>query len=591
MTTVIEENRNTLRPALLVECGFNETADVPISVEPFGNLTDYAGLSNLEQSAALVLMDLLGDGFLNDGTAQPMETDSDSYRYGYISEGAALPDGSFLTAFGVTIEAATNWSQVTLEITVNGVVQTVVYDNPVWISGKTTVYVEHITPGARAFITGVYLGKYWSWTNDNLISVNLDLRAVSTQIGGELEASSIEIKAYEPENVTPYIGFIPEGAPIWYSAGYPDDMSERRKFYLSEPITWEDNVLTVKGQDATMMLDKKDPISFLTWYNGSGTWNVAYYIYYRVRQALDGIDYDIVGSTRSITGPGQILRFDPEPCRTVISNYTNIFRNSNYVKITYVDAGIPKLYYGNVGNSWTIYADEIAELSINAEQNINEIDAKIATYNYQFDSEVTTIEATAGASYVVDFDPPLLTGNNITVTPTPSSLTVLSSRAIRFVAASTEQYIVSGFPVYESLTEEDDPYSVTDSTKGVPYVFDEVIAAFNVNSGSITKRCLPDLLDRSNLVYTFTYRGNPHIQPRDTINVQIANWVTEAVVIDGLYPETDLYPSADLYPNARYKTVRRMVTEWVTMTVDNITLEHSNGGGLTSKITARKGAV
>ena len=107
-------------------------------------------------------------------------------------------------------------------------------------------------------------------------------------------------------------------------------------------------------------------------------------------------------------------------------------------------------------------------------------------------------------------------------------------------------------------------------------MFDEVIAAFNVNSGSITKRCLPDLLDRSNLVYTFTYRGNPHIQPRDTINVQIANWVTEAVVIDGLYPETDLYPSADLYPNARYKTVRRMVTEWVTMTVE---------------ITARKGAV
>ena len=590
MTTVIEENRNTLRPAMRVECGFNETSDVPISVEPFGNLTDYEGLANMEQSAAPVLMDLIGDGFLNDGTAQPMETDSDSYRYGYISEGAALPDGSFLTAFGVTIEAATNWSQVTLEITVNGVVQTVVYDNLTWISGKTTVYVEHITPGARAFITGVYLGKYWIWTNDNLISVNLDLRAVSTQIGGELEASSIEIKAYEPENVTPYIGFIPEGAPIWYSAGYPDDMSERRNFYLSEPITWEDNVLTVKGQDATMMLDSKTVATKVD-YTSSST-AVASRIYGRVLDALDGINYTTEGSRNYIFGPGQTTLFEEESPRTIISDYTNIFRNSNYVKMTYVDAGIPKLYYGTVGNSWTIYADEIAELSTNAEQNINQIDTKVATYSYEYSSEVTTIEATAGASYVVDLDPPLLTGgSNIRVTPAPTSLTVISPKTIRFIAASTEQYTVSGFPVYENLAAANDPYIITDATNGIPYEFDNVIPEFLADSGSITKACLPDLLDRSNLVYTFTYRGNPHIQPRDTINVQIANWVTEQVVIDGLYPETDLYPAADLYPNARYKTVRRMVTEWVTMTVDNISLEHSNGGGLTSKITARKGAV
>ncbi|MBR3279658.1 MAG: hypothetical protein IKG01_12280 [Lachnospiraceae bacterium] len=590
MTTVIEENRNTLRPALLVECGFNETSDVPISVEPFGNLTEYAGLANMDQTAAPALMDLLGDGFLNDGTAQPMETDSDSYRYGYISEGAALPDGSFLTAFGVTIEAATNWSQVTLEITVNGVVQTVVYDNPVWISGKTTVYVEHITPGARAFITGVYLGKYWSWTNDNLISVNLDLRAVSTQIGGELEASSIEIKAYEPENVTPYIGFIPEGAPIWYSAGYPDDMSERRNFYMSEPITWEDNVLTVKGQDATMMLDSKTVATKVNYTNSSTA--IASQIYGRVLDALDGIDYTTEGSRNSIFGPGQTTLYEEEPARTIISDYTNIFRNSDYVKMTYVDAGIPKLYYGTVGNSWTIYADEITELSTNAEQNINEIDTKVATYSYEYSSEVATIEATAGASYVVDLDPPLLTGgSNIRVTPTPTSLTVISPKTIRFIAASTEQYTVSGFPVYENLAAADDPYVVTDATKGIPYEFDNVIPEFLADSGSITKFCLQDMLDRANIVYTFTYRGNPHIQPRDTINVQIANWVTEQVVIDGLYPETDLYPAADLYPNARYKTVRRMVTEWVTMTVDNVTLEHSNGGGLTSKITARKGAV
>ena len=589
MTTIAAENRKTLRQALRVECGFNETSDTPISIEPIGSESEYDGIANIDCVLTVTLMDLAGDGFLNDGAAVPMETETDTYRYGYVSAETAIADGSFLTPFGVTIEAANNWDHVTLEITIDGVYQHVVYNDLHWSGGKTTVYVNNGTPGRRAFITGVYLGKYWGWDNDSLISVNLDLRSVSTAIGGELEASTIEINAYEPEDVTDIIGYISKGAPIWYSAGYDGDMSEKRRFYLSDLITWKDNVLTITGQDSTMFLDNKSVITQCRW--GAGTFDVAWWIYNRVKKALEDITYDEVGSANTITGNDQILLFEEMAARTIISDYTNIFRDTDYVCITYVDAGIPKLYLGSVGNTWTIYDDEIADLTTSAEQNINEIDTKVATYNYQYNGEVTTIEATAGATYTVDLDPPLLPGGNISVSPAPTSLTVISPKVIKFVAASTTTYTVSGFPIYESLPDSDDPYKVTEANEGVSYEFQNVIPSFDVTAGSITKLCLPSLLDRSNIVYEFTYRGNPHIQPRDTINVQIATWKDVVEVLDGLYPALDLYPAADLYPNAVYKNTRKMFTEWVTMTVDSISLEHSSGGGLTSKITARRGAV
>ena len=82
------------------------------------------------------------------------------------------------------------------------------------------------------------------------------------------------------------------------------------------------------------------------------------------------------------------------------------------------------------------------------------------------------------------------------------------------------------------------------------------------SGGSLTKRALTYLLDRSNIVYEFTYRGNPHIQPRDIVYVEIATWENGS-----------------------------MTKHWETMTVDTVTLEHSEGGGLSSRIRARKGWV
>ena len=591
MTTIIEENRNLLRPALDVYCGFSESADEPTSITPIGSAAEYSGLANLDiLPVSGPLMDLGGDGFINDGAAVPMRTDTDTKRYGYISEGVAISDGTFLSPFGVTITAAEEWTYVTLEVRYeNGQTNTLQYE-PIWNAGETTLYIDKWTPGERAYIVGVYLGKTWLWNNSNLIGVELDLRSVNTEIGGELEVSSIEIRAYETTDYTDLIGRIPLGTPIWYRSGYDDDLTEKRNFYLSEVMSWDDNVLTVRGQDASMLLENVDvPVDCDNYAAG---WYIDWVIGKRIRKALETIDYEEVGTAPATGVKGlQVILYDGKAARSIISEYTGLFRKNSNLRVTYVDAGRPTLTFGDVGKTWTIYADEIADFNTIVEQNKNRLEMVMPEYYLQHNDSIEEVETTAGKTYFVELDPPV-PYNNIWISPTPTSSQEINCSLFKFKAAATTTYTIRGYQTLADLIDAYNPYAVTEAEGGETYRFDFEMPLFVSDTDvSVTQVALADIIDRSNIVYEFTYRGNPHIQPRDVLNVEIARWYTDQVIIDGLYPELDLYPATDLYPNARYRNVRKMAKTWETMTVDSVTLSHSEGGGLTSKIKARKGTV
>ena len=590
MATIATENRKHLRQAMRVECGIQETSDEPTSITPSGDVQDLESLANLDRSlVTTVIMDLGGDGFLNNGEAVPMQTDTDSYRYGYISDDATLGDGTFATPFEVTISAADDWDIVTLEVMGQYGDKKVVQVEPVWSGGSAVISLDSWTPGERAYIVGVYLGMAWIWSNDNLLGVNLDLRAVNTEIGGELEVSSIEIRAYDKTDYTDVIGMIPIGSPIWYTAGYDGDMSELRSFYLSETITWNDNVLTVKGQDASMLLNGVElPVDCDNYAAG---WLLDNVIGDRIRDALATITYTEVGTppAKYLDGP-QVVLYDAKSARSIISEYTGVFRRESEFRVTYVDAGRPTLTFGEVGSSWTIYADEISDLNILVEQNKHRLEMVLPEYYMQYNAEIDKIETTSGKIYFVELDPPV-PYNNISISPTPTSSEEVNCSLFKFKAAASTTYTLSGYPVLENLTDSNNPYSTTETDPGDTYKFDFGLPLFNSGYVSITKRALMEIIKRSNILYEFTYRGNPHIQPRDVLNVEIATWKDVLETSDGLLPDPDLYPAPDLYPNGVYQVTRKIFTEWVTMTVDNVTLEHSEGGGLTSRIRARKGAV
>lgn len=587
-TTIVEENRKTLRKSMRVVCDFQETDTQP-NITPVGIAAEYEGLAGVDSllENSPQLMDLAGDGFLNDGQAEPMQTDTDSFRYGYISEEAATAGGTFPTPFGVTLSTVETWDVVTLEIAGEDGNVEIRQVNPIWSDNTTTILIDRWTPGQRAIILGVHLGMYWRWDNSTLISVDLDLHGVGTEVGGDLEISSIDIQAYEPNDYTDVIGRIPKTAPIRYSAGYTGDMSPVRKFYLSDDVSWDNNVLNIKGQDATMLMEGKE-VPVVANYDD---YDAGELIGDRIRTALSDINYLEVGNAPDINMTTSTpYVFQEASRRSLISLYMNVYGNSDYIKPIYVDAGIPVLYWTDIPNIWTISSDEISELDIIVEENINTIKATIEDYYSQYNDDIKKVKATANRTYLVHTENPVEGIQNVSITPTPTSVRLDDGKTIRFKAAATATYTVEAWEVLVDLTDDNDPYIVQDSEKGVEFTFDEPLPIMLADIGSVTKKCLPALLNRSNIVYEFEYRGNPHIQPRDTLNVEIATWENVEVVTDGLFPETDLYPATDLYPDATYKEARKMVTEWVTMTVDTITIEHQEGG-TTSKVRARKGAV
>ena len=589
MTTITEENRKALRRAMRVECGFQESKTGPTAVVPINADADLAGLANIESGLfATTLMDLAGSGFLNDGGAIPMQTDSDSGRYGFISEETAKADGSFDNPVGVTVQADQNWDRITLQVRSQYGETKMIQVTPIWSGGQTTVYVDRWTPGERVYIIGVFLGLAWVWNNESLLSVTADLHSVGTKQGGELEVSSLEIQAYETTDYTDVIGRIQRGAPIYYTAGYDGNQSLPRRFYLSEPVTWDYNVLTIKGQDASLFLDDVElPALSESW--GSDT-NVNWEIADRIREALQTISYDTVGSVPVIglAGPVDYL-YERKPARSIISEMTGVFRDEGGLRVTYVDAGRPTLYFGNNGTRWTIYADEITEFNTVVEMQKNALEIDLPEYYTLYNANIEDVEATAGRTYFVDLDPPCQT---VYITPTPTSSEEINSERFKFKAAATTTYTVSGYEMLGELLPGNGPFIAETGGAGEPFRFDFDLPLFNkTGGGSLTKAAIYYILNRSNITYEFTYRGNPEIQPRDVLEVEVATWETDQEETSGLFPGETLYPGADLYPDATYAPVRRMKKQWVTMTVDTVTLEHGDGGGLTSKIKARRGVV
>lgn len=566
MTTIAEENRKALRRAVRVECGLQESKTGPTSVAPVNAEANLAGLANIDSGLfAATLMDLAGSGFLNDGGAIPMQTDTDSGRYGYISEETAKADGTFDNPVGVTVQADQNWDRITLQVRGQYGKTEMIPVTPTWVGGQTTVYVDTWTPGERVYIIGVFLGLAWVWNNENLLSVTADLHGVGTKIGGELEVSSIEIQAYETTDYTDVIGRIQRGAPIYYTAGYDGNQSLPRRFYLSEPISWDNNVLNIKGQDASYLLDGVEVPAFANFY--AGEVSARYAIRPQFESALETITYDTVGSFPDIrikpTGDdGFDVRYDRKPARSVISEHVDLFRNADHLRITYVDAGRPTIYYGANGARWKIYADEISELNAIAEMRKNKLKITLPDYYEFYNTSIEQVDATKGKYYFVDLDPPVPT-SNAWISPTPTSSEQINCERFKFKAAATTRYTVYGYQALENIEPGNDPYVASISGSGEDFTFAFVYPNYvTTDNYQLTKMAVADLLSRSNVKYEFTYRGNPQIQPRDVLEVEVATWENGS-----------------------------MTKRWETMTVDTVTLEHSDGGGFASKITARKGVV
>lgn len=242
---------------------------------------------------------------------------------------------------------------------------------------------------------------YYEFTNENLISCELSLRADLQPIDPSLPESEINIEGYWPEDVSEEVLTIADDTIITYQAGYDGDMSPVRVFYLAEKIDWADQIMTIRGIDAVHFLDSSCPPFFIGSHycgtTGSGTSASPYkftkqayrnsikplnMLYYAFCDVIKQGGVTLVSappapkSETSVSASNCNGVIERQSRRDLIANIMNLCRFEDASWYTYVDAGRPTVKRSKPSSSWTIYETDCGEIKRNVDKNIVRIDAK-----------------------------------------------------------------------------------------------------------------------------------------------------------------------------------------------------------------------
>ena len=549
MPTLAEENKKILRRSLDVLVGM----DIPFveisSVTATGN---YSGSSE-EVNGTMqepILMDLSNGGFKNDGLAVPLGDDTD----GFVSE---IGTNLVLT---VTLEESSN-----NRIVVVGYIGGNIHKWEFSGSGSSrTITIPGNTE--RIIVNRVICGESFWFDNSNLVSCNLQLRAVETKIDNpELQMSEIEIEGYEPNDITDIIGYIGTGYPIYYTSGYPGDMAPMRKFYLGEPIDFEDKIVKIKGYDATYKLDTEFEGVYIGIADQNGNGGITkYFNTVSTMITNSGVEHEYTNEYDNIAYEDGGPLFIPNiPKRSIIAQMVNLFRYTVFnlipgtvylpVYINYVDAGMPKMWTGKDESKYKIL-EWISKPNIIVDPAVATVEMNVLASDVATSATVDSVTVTG--SRVIETSDPFYSFST-----SSGTVTWLSPYSYRIKANGKPT--ISGRQIYTEDRSGYDNYSpliVSSGGNGVTITLDDFncINMYNGGDGFLYgdwTYLLGKLMTRSNISYEFEYRGDPKLQPRDYIRADI----------DG---------SGTL----------------VDMTIDTIELKHE-GGGTSSTIVARKGFI
>ena len=120
-----------------------------------------------------------------------------------------------------------------------------------------TVTITNDSESKRVILYDMAPGISLDFTEADIVKASLALRADLSVDTQAIPTSEIELQVYWTQDISASISNISDNASIYYQSGYPGDMSETRHFYLSEPATMADGLITIKGEDASRHLDEK----------------------------------------------------------------------------------------------------------------------------------------------------------------------------------------------------------------------------------------------------------------------------------------------------------------------------------------------
>lgn len=363
------------------------------SYSPQGSYKSYD--STLGDSAITMreIADLADGGFPLDGSRRlydPAETpDSTNGKLGLRgTAGQSLTVGISASATLTAVTIATRGAS-TISVA-GGTTYTATGLNVIPINASSaTLTITPAEANGRAEVDYIVPGIILAATNDTLVRCALSLRGNLSVIDHTWEESEIEIQMYYPYDISSSFSYVQNEWPITYRAGYDGDLSPERKFYLSDEITMKDNLITIKGVDASHWLDQKTMQE--QWFTANNNYSIKA-LYDKFAAAISSAGVNVVRKqnvTGTNSGAKQYAILPEMTVRDFVAGTMNLtlsHRTSGVSKaIQFVDAGIPSVEYGDgttYGNIWTIRKSDLGDWQEIRERNISEIRTSSDDHNF-----------------------------------------------------------------------------------------------------------------------------------------------------------------------------------------------------------------
>lgn len=618
MTTINAENAKQIRKPMEVYVRM-DLSDKSITMTYSGYSSAKIADGKLDQTNWKMrkITDLQGDGYPLDSSCvlyNPNTTAS-------ASNGKIGIRGNIGENVSVTITGSAVMDSATIMVTGASSVShdggtSTISGSTVIVSIEASTTTLTFTPKSadrRVEISDIIPGVMFAVTNENMISCTLSLRADLSIVDPTLPESELNLEFYNDEDISETLAAIPEDTPITYRAGYDGDLSPERKFYITDQVTYKDNVISVHAVDAVHFLEYQLPWAIELpvpdeQYHFDSGWEYALYKYLF---HFSGLAFSRTG-TFGTSASGNTIIDQSMSCRDVIRWTTWTYRKNDR-NIEYVDAGIPMLtIFEEKPSKWAVNESDCADVEhvierspggviINTrirhetEESANCIVGHVDWYKngsafISFDEYVYNYDFSSELYYGIKYLP--VTKNGMLYVYTGIQLEGIhaavcyvtdlpESEAVFYNRNGTEYDLYTqvipwqpdGLLNWEIMVDAGkipaDTDSVTLDIGGEKEHYEEVL----VTSGDISvnpveimydgvwyseSEAIQDALDyrlgMSPRKGSFTWKGDPRMQPRDVFTF---------VKLDG--------------------------TE-IDCTIEQIDLEHV-GGGTTAKITYREGIV
>lgn len=402
MSIIDIQNAKQIRDPFEIHCGITARSDTDLSFSMSGDIA--ASDSNLNAAidnelwSMRSLADFQGEGFPLDGSCVLLDTaDAGSLASGKV--GLRSDIGGTMTAvvtgdaeiLALTVEVTSGSGTITANGTTYPAQQMVVI--PVGAQ-SVTLTIASDDAAHRIEIGSITPGLDLSFANEDLISVELDLRSDLSIVSPAWAISSITIKAYYPGDLSAIIPNVGNDVPIWYYAGYPGDYSPVRHFYLSGPAEQLDGVLTFSGEDMSGKLEdaKNVPIQRLDTVAYAGRRDLYNWFTGIIEGA--GIKPNSIEPAPSTSGSlgtaRSVVMLDASP-RDHVAAIMNLAHNGTFWPV-FVDAGIPKITWTKPTSKWDIYEADCGEVKRSISRNVAKLETNDSN-DYGVQNE--TVKATA----------------------------------------------------------------------------------------------------------------------------------------------------------------------------------------------------